>query len=196
MNKILKIYFLGLLWNPELPNSNIIRRFLKTEDRIVDNIEEFEIDSLPKEVLDIRGIGNLYREIDFDYKEQTISLYAWIDGKAGRENKHELPPPVDNELYFGNIYVFKHIDGKLLDFTKDEYDEFYENSYGGFEDLGSEDSYSEEDSDTSDDDIDEHITNEIETEVEAVTNNILRVRVNVNDILIITTNRNNIITTS
>lgn len=133
---------------------------LKTKGKIVEfslpnnfNIEEFDIDSLPNEVLDVKGSGNLEREVDFDYKDTTISLYAWIDGKAGRENKHELPPPVDNELYFGNIYLFKHLDGTLLDFTKKEYDEFYENSFGGFEDIGSEDSeYSEdEEGDTGED---------------------------------------------
>jgi len=140
---------------------------LKTMGKIIEfsipnnfNIEEFEIDSLPKETLDVKGKGNLYREIDFDYKDHTISLYAWIDGKAGRENKHELPPPVDNELYFGNIFLFKHIDGKLVDFTKEEYEEFYDNSFGGFEDIGSEDSEYSEDEDDDGEDLKDFIVDD------------------------------------
>jgi len=141
---------------------------LKTKGKIVEfslpknfNIEEFNIDSLPKEVTDIIGQGNLEREVDFDYKDTTISLYAWIEGKAGKENKHELPPPVDNELYFGNIYLFKHVDSKLINFTKKEYDEFYDNSFGGFEDIGSEDSeYSEDDPDDTGEDLKDFIVDD------------------------------------
>jgi hypothetical protein len=43
MTKPLIIYFLGIIWNPELPESNIIRRFLKNEDRITNEITESNI---------------------------------------------------------------------------------------------------------------------------------------------------------
>ena len=28
----------------------------------------------------------------YTYKEQTITVWGWKEGKAGTENKHELPP--------------------------------------------------------------------------------------------------------
>ena len=34
--------------------------------------------------------------------DKYVSLYAKDSGKANTENKYELPPPLDNELYLEN----------------------------------------------------------------------------------------------
>jgi hypothetical protein len=41
----------------------------------------------------------------YPYKNQTLTLFGFSNGKAGSENKHELPPPLDSQLYFGDILV-------------------------------------------------------------------------------------------
>mgnify|MGYP001412167155 CR=1 FL=1 len=55
-------------------------------------------------------------------QEYIIEIHGKRDGKAGLENKYEFPPPVDNELYFGNIaLVSVNEEGKLLDITGEEW---------------------------------------------------------------------------
>jgi hypothetical protein len=72
-------------------------------------------------------------------------LWGWRDGKAGTENKHELPPPHDKVLLFGDAIVTFHEDedGEALNVKLDQWTTFYDTAFEGFEDLGSEDSESE-----------------------------------------------------
>jgi hypothetical protein len=74
----------------------------------------------------------------------TLSLYGYKTGKAGTENKHELPPPHDTVLLFGEAVVVATKHNVVVNFTSNEYMKFYNESMGGFEDLGSEDSEEED----------------------------------------------------
>ena len=50
--------------------------------------------------------------------EYIVSVYARTEGLANTENKYDLPPPVDNELYFGKIaLVRKDASGNIIDLT-------------------------------------------------------------------------------
>jgi hypothetical protein len=73
----------------------------------------------------------------YDWKGLTLTLWGWLEGKAGTENKHELPPPHDEGLLFGDAVVTGPAG---VDFTVDMWSQFYDAAFGGFEDLGSEDS--------------------------------------------------------
>lgn len=88
-------------------------------------------------------------------------VYGFIKGKVGSENKYELPPPLDNELFYNDILVVKtelsekELNLKKVNITglikKEEWDAVYEGLFGGFHDIGSEDSeMSEEDSEIND----------------------------------------------
>lgn len=98
-------------------------------------------------------------KIDFKY----ISLYAKDNGRANMENKYDLPPPIDNVLYFGSIVVVAHeiknimseeeyneakeeaqcsdLEDSYLEYvdpielTTKVWNQFYEHLFGGFEDL-------------------------------------------------------------
>ena len=37
------------------------------------------------------------------YKNKWVSVYAKNKGRANSENKYDLPPPIDNDLYFAII---------------------------------------------------------------------------------------------
>jgi cobalamin biosynthesis protein CobT len=65
---------------------------------------------------------------------QGISIWGWKEGKAGTENKHELPPPHDTELFFGDIIATIQ-EGNL---SIEDWDSFY-NEVLAFEDLDEED---------------------------------------------------------
>ena len=82
----------------------------------------------------------------------TYDIYAKDSGRANNENKYELPPPIDNTLYFGTICVLKHNNDDYCDITVDEWTKVYEKMFGGFEDIGDEDSVMSEDSEHPDED--------------------------------------------
>lgn len=80
----------------------------------------------------------------------NVSVYGKTTGRANQENKYEFPPPIDKILFFGNcVLVAKDLSGKIVSMSPDEWNTIYEILYGGFEDIGDEDTESE------DDDIDE-----------------------------------------
>ena len=73
--------------------------------------------------------------------EQTIYLSVWgkTTGRAGSENKLDLPPPVDNTLFFGSIAITARTDGACYDpdfgLKKSSWDKLYEALFGGFDDV-------------------------------------------------------------
>jgi hypothetical protein len=77
-------------------------------------------------------------EGSYVWKDTTITIWGWTDGKAGTENKHELPPPHDKVLLFGDVIAAV----PKGDLTIEQWKEFYNKAFKGFEDLGSEDSES------------------------------------------------------
>jgi hypothetical protein len=80
-------------------------------------------------------------EVEMNKQKKTVSLYAKTKGRAGQENKYDFPPPVDNKLYFGACVLVNTVDGKVAgDLTAGEWEKIYESLFGGFENLGSEDS--------------------------------------------------------
>jgi len=84
-------------------------------------------------------------------KKYTVQLYGKTEGKANQENKFEFPPPVDSLLFFGNCALVNVIDDVVTDITAKEWTQVYEFLYGGFEDLGDEDSELSEDDSEYDD---------------------------------------------
>ena len=103
------------------------------------------------------------------WKWSTLSLhlFAYKTGKAGTENKHELPPPHDTVLLFGEAAIVATKNNQIVDFTGKDYIKFYNESMGGFEDLGSEDSEEEEDEEDMEEEEEEEEEEEVIEEEEA-----------------------------
>jgi hypothetical protein len=83
-----------------------------------------------------------------------VSLYAKTTGRAGQENKYDFPPPVDDKLFFGCcVLVAKNSEtNEMVNLTKEHWNQCYEHLFGGFEDLG------DEDSEMSEDDVDDDVS--------------------------------------
>ncbi len=74
-----------------------------------------------------------------------VSVWAKKNGKANFENKYDFPPPIDKDLFFGTCAIVRtDEDGAFLDLTKEIWLKIYEKLFGGFEDIGDEDEYSED----------------------------------------------------
>jgi DNA-directed RNA polymerase subunit M/transcription elongation factor TFIIS len=94
-----------------------------------------------------------------------LQLFGYKEGKAGQENKHELPPPYDKVIIFGDIILVAVNGGEVLPFTAEEYHEFYNRAFGGFDDLGSSDE-EEDDASTEGEQEEEAVEDDFESDSE------------------------------
>ena len=93
------------------------------------------------------------------YDASVIHLYAYKTGKAGTENKHELPPPHDSILLFGDAVLVATTNNVVSRFNGDDFKKFFTAAIGGEEDLD----------DTDGEDSEEEEEEEVEEEEEALT---------------------------
>jgi len=78
----------------------------------------------------------------------SIHVFAKTQGRAGQENKYDFPPPIDKTLFFGTcVVVNKTADQDVTDLSVKTWEAIYEHLFGGFEDIGSEDSEESDDDD-------------------------------------------------
>ena len=77
-----------------------------------------------------------------------LTMFGYKEGRAGTENKHELPPPLDETLVFGDILVIgskTNTDWQTpITITLEQYEKFYNKQFGGLDEIGSEDSDTDE----------------------------------------------------
>lgn len=86
---------------------------------------------------------NFKRYCDWELDDSVISIFGCKEGRAGSENKYDLPPPEDNDIYFGEILAVQSKNDIIIDMSISDFESFIELSFGGFEDLGSEDTEEE-----------------------------------------------------
>lgn len=104
------------------------------------------------------------------YKGLTLFLFGYTKGKAGNENKHELPPPHDATLVFGDIIIIASKDPNSfstpVSFKVEEYEQFYSKAFGGFEDLDDEEEYEDEEEDDEEEEQEEEnvLDEDVETD--------------------------------
>jgi len=118
------------------------------------SIKEFKSSELYKKAALKNGDGFELQHIWLGTAQNNlynIEIYGKTKGRAGQENKYDFPPPVDNTLYFGScVLVAKTAEGEITDLTEKRWNVIYEHLFGGFEDIGSEDSEEEEEDEEED----------------------------------------------
>jgi DNA-directed RNA polymerase subunit M/transcription elongation factor TFIIS len=106
----------------------------------------------------------------YKYKSIGLFLFGYLAGKAGQENKHELPPPHDTTLAFGDILLVGSKDTKSwmtpTPFKVDDYEAFYTKAFGGFEGLDDDDEGDEEEDVIEDTDDVEGVNAEVEADAD------------------------------
>lgn len=106
----------------------IIKKNTDLQEKNVKTINQNEIYKL----LNYKNDNDFYKLHTFNDKYE---IYGKRDGKANTENKYEFPPPIDKELYFGNLCILKKEEDNYVDLSIDEWNKIYEKLFGGFEDL-------------------------------------------------------------
>ena len=78
----------------------------------------------------------------------TVELWAKDTGKAGSENKYELPEPVDKILYFGTMAIVRiNSSGNIIDIKADLWSKIYDKLMGEFDDLEEDEEEDEDEED-------------------------------------------------
>ena len=109
------------------------------------NLKVFSEDELYKKAGFKTGDGFTRQtvwSIDGNY---TVELYGKTAGRAGQENKYDFPPPVDSTLFFGVCLLILRKNDEVVDLSTQEWEDIYEQLFGGFEDVGSGDSSDDDD---------------------------------------------------
>lgn len=104
----------------------------------VKSIEKTNIDFINKN-------KNISKLNTWDYNNCKLILYGCVNGDAGEENKYDLPPPCDCDLFFNDLYFVKYKNNIIKDLSLQEYNMFYVKCFEGFESIDStEDEVEEE----------------------------------------------------
>ena len=123
----------------------------KNGDSVSQEVRDASSENLYKRV-GLRSPGSFAKRVSWkvgcDGNSIYISLYAKDSGNAGQENKTELPPPIDKDLYFGKIAIVASKDDEgeeTVDLPLEIWKGVRDQLFGGFEDLGDDDSSESED---------------------------------------------------
>ena len=79
-------------------------------------------------------------KLKFNEDDIYIELFGKKEGRANYENKYDLPPPIDNILFFGSIALLAKYQNESKGYYKLKssiWNQIYEKLFGGFEDLSS-----------------------------------------------------------
>ena len=125
-------------------------------------------DEIPTRIAKILRKTKLPSKIgSWTYQKGALELWGYKEGRAGTENKHELPPPVDSTLIFGDaIMIALNEAEEATNFTTAQYTKFYTQIFQGFESLDDEDDDEDEIDEDEEDDVEVEAEAEAEAEVE------------------------------
>jgi len=126
-------------------------------------------DEIPTRIAKILRKTKLPSKIgSWSYQKGALELWGYKEGRAGTENKHELPPPVDSTLIFGDaIMIALNEAEEATNFTTAQYTKFYTQIFQGFESLDDEDDDEEDiEEEDEEDEVDAEVEAEAEVEVE------------------------------
>lgn len=95
-----------------------------------------------------KEVPSLLGKCSWRQKQRTLYFFGYVDGKAGSENQHHLPNPLEGLTFFGDILVLCSISPTSYDnpvpLKTAEYEAFYTSNLEGDEDEESEGDAGEE----------------------------------------------------
>ena len=118
---------------------------IKSDGNMVELDETFTLKNIRKMMREKSKVKKILHLYNWSYEGSIIQCYGCLEGRAGKENKHELPPSgeklietIDNsdtQLLFNDIFVVRVENKKYLDFDVSEYGLFYNLCFQGFDDC-------------------------------------------------------------
>jgi len=144
---------------------------IKKDGTMFEQQKEITTRNVRKVLRELTGVKKIYHLYDWSHEESILRCYGCLDGKAGQENKHDLPvngikvietlDNSDTQLLFNDIYIVKMINKSYQDLDVSDYSLFYSICFEGFDDCNSDDMTSDEGSETSS--FNDFINDELDT---------------------------------
>ena len=116
--------------------------------------KQFTSKNIRKVMRELSGVKKINLLYSWPYENGEVNCYGCLDGKAGNENKHDLPGSgkklVDNldnsdtQLLFNDIFLVRLENKQYIDFDVSDYGLFYTLCFEGFDECHSDDMTSEE----------------------------------------------------
>jgi hypothetical protein len=126
----------------------------KNASLVEKSVKSIKVNELYKKC-NLKSGANFTKRHTWKVNNNFYSVYAKDTGRSNSENKYDLPPPVDEALYFNTMILLKHsnsspTDETIVNLTKEEWEKTYETLFGGFEDLNHSEEPSEDEEEFSD----------------------------------------------
>jgi len=103
--------------------------------------QEVTIKNIHELLQNNRNQTDLKKLYMWDFEAEKIEMYGYINGKEKEINKLELPEPIENKLYYNELIFFSsNDDNEYIDLDEEDFKDFYDMIFGGFDDIDSEDS--------------------------------------------------------
>tara|TARA_B100000963_G_scaffold344086_1_gene346579 strand:+ start:1960 stop:2685 length:726 start_codon:yes stop_codon:yes gene_type:complete len=105
------------------------------------SFKDFDISNLYKKCgfrkKDGFELRHKYERVKVNSEKIDIHVFSRTNGKSGTENKYDMPPPIDKDLFFGNFALVKwdRDEEDYVDFSSDDWKKAYNRLFKGFEDL-------------------------------------------------------------
>ena len=91
------------------------------------------------------GEGNPKLLNEWHLSDEVLLIYGWDSSNQDIVNKHSVPPPIDNNLYFNDMIIVRlNENGHLANLTKTDYMNFKNILSEGFDNLEDDDKLSED----------------------------------------------------
>jgi DNA-directed RNA polymerase subunit M/transcription elongation factor TFIIS len=118
-------------------------------------LDQEALQRIIKKKTPLKELGN------YVHAGHKITLFGWTSGKAGTENKHDLPPPLHESVVYSDILLIASKDEDSwtnpVNFTPDQYEKFYARAMGGDDAEDSSDSDEEESDSDEEEEEDEEV---------------------------------------
>ena len=94
------------------------------------NIQKVDIETFYKKCK-FGNNKNFKKQTTWKWNDNYISLFAKQDGRVNSENKYDLPPPLDKELFYGLMLICAHTEEEvtndnIIDFNIESWTKLYE----------------------------------------------------------------------
>lgn len=132
---------------------------IKNDGTMFEQTKDITTRNIRKVLRELSGVKKIYHLYDWPYEGSIVRCYGCLDGKAGQENKHDLPvngikiietlDNSDTQLLFNDIYIVKMTNKTYQELYISDYGLFYSVCFEGFDECHSDDMTSDEESETS-----------------------------------------------
>jgi len=111
----------------------------KSQDVMCEELDEVTLKNLHELLQNNKKQKDLKKVYTWDFDEDKIEMYGYINGKEKDINRLELPEPLENKFYYNELVFFSlNENNEYIDLDEEDFEDFYDMIFGGFDDIDSE----------------------------------------------------------